>query len=136
MIRKDHRIIFTALGFLAVILREDVPQDKQAMRATSIARLIESFCITSVPDVFAGEYMPYTTSPSDIERLVEDYVAELHTNGSAPLTHDRATLFKMYELLTIQKLRHDQEAFYMLAHDDVIAGSVMRLAEEQIQWGE
>jgi hypothetical protein len=51
MTRTDHKAIFTALGFLAVILH-DVPQDKQALRATAIAGLIESFCMATVPEAF------------------------------------------------------------------------------------
>ena len=39
MTRDDLRIICTALGFTAVILK-DVPADNQALRATSIAELI------------------------------------------------------------------------------------------------
>ena len=42
MTRTDHQVLFTALGFLAVIL-SDVPHDKQAQRATAIAGLIEFF---------------------------------------------------------------------------------------------
>ncbi len=57
MTANDHKILFTALGFLAVILR-DVPQDKQAMRATAIAGLIESFCISAVPEAFGDEPAP------------------------------------------------------------------------------
>jgi hypothetical protein len=34
MTRTDHKILFTALGFLAVIL-DNAPRDKQALRATS-----------------------------------------------------------------------------------------------------
>ena len=51
MTRTDHQILFTALGFLAVIL-SDVPQDKRALRATAIAGLIESFCRSAVPEAF------------------------------------------------------------------------------------
>jgi hypothetical protein len=47
MTRNDHKIIFMALGFLAVILR-DVPRDKQALRAAAIAKLIENFCMDAV----------------------------------------------------------------------------------------
>jgi len=66
MTRMDYRVIFTALGFLAVILRNDVPQDKQALRATTIARLIESFCITSLPDAFANELSEQASHQEEI----------------------------------------------------------------------
>jgi len=55
MSRNDRQILFTALGFLAVVLREDVPKEKQAMRALAMADLIESFCRSSLPDNFEEE---------------------------------------------------------------------------------
>ena len=50
----DHRVLFTALGFLAVVLN-DVPQDKQALRARALAKLIEEFCAGELPEYFYGE---------------------------------------------------------------------------------
>ena len=55
MTRTDREILFTALGFLAVVLRDDVPHDKQAMRAMAVADLIESFCRSALPESFAEE---------------------------------------------------------------------------------
>ena len=57
MTRTDTKVIFAALGFLAVILR-DAPKDAEARRAMAIADLIESFCRSAVPEAFdhkAGE---------------------------------------------------------------------------------
>ena len=53
MTRTDQKLLFTALGFMAVLLN-DTPQDKQALRATALAGLIESFCMSVVPEAFAG----------------------------------------------------------------------------------
>ena len=135
MARTDHRILFTALGFLAVIIRGDVQGDKQALRATTIAKLIESFCQTSLPEFFASEPLSDSlgTSAAEISSLLENYIAELHTNTAPSLAQDRQTLLQMYELLLIQKARHEQEAFYLLAPDEVIANRILELAHEQIQ---
>lgn len=46
MTRDDHKILFKALGFLAVIVR-DVPADKQAARAQALATLMENFCFST-----------------------------------------------------------------------------------------
>lgn len=54
MTRTDQKILFTSLGFLAVILN-DAPKDRQAMRATAIANLIESFCRAAVPEAFDAD---------------------------------------------------------------------------------
>jgi hypothetical protein len=51
MTRTGYKIIFTSLGFLAVIL-DNLPRDKQALRAATLAQLIESFCASSVPEAF------------------------------------------------------------------------------------
>ncbi len=54
MMTIDEKTFFTALGFFAVIIR-DVPQDKQAIRASAIAKLIEDFCATSAAEQQAAE---------------------------------------------------------------------------------
>ncbi|MGB9154140.1 MAG: hypothetical protein WCD70_13760 [Alphaproteobacteria bacterium] len=53
MTRDDLRILCTALGFTAVIMKDVA--DNQVLRATSIAKLIEDFCITVVPEAFTAE---------------------------------------------------------------------------------
>jgi hypothetical protein len=64
MTRTDYKVIFTALGFLAVIL-DNVPRDRQASRATALAQLIEAFCATAKPfalgtyPVTRGEYAAF-----------------------------------------------------------------------------
>ena len=53
MVQLDQKVFFTSLGFLAVLITE-TPQDKQASRATALAGLIESFCMSVVPEAFVG----------------------------------------------------------------------------------
>jgi hypothetical protein len=131
MTRTDHKVIFTALGFLAVIL-DNVPRDKQAMRATAIAQLIEAFCAISVPDGFVSE-APEAARTTETEQLIELYIAELRDTGSAQLSHDRQILLGMYDLLLIQKMRFEQKAFFDFGHDDVIANRIRQLAEERLR---
>ena len=54
MTANDHKILFTALGLLAVILKDE-PVKHQATRALAIAELIESFCRETVPDAFGDQ---------------------------------------------------------------------------------
>ena len=131
MTRTDHKVFFTALGFLAVIL-DNVPRDKQAMRATAIAQLIEEFCAASVPDAFLSE-APKVARTAETEELLQLYIAELRDTGSAQLSHDRQTLLGMYDLLLIEKIRFEQKAFFASGHDDVIANRILQLAEERIR---
>jgi hypothetical protein len=125
MTRKDHRIFFTALGFLAAV-QSNVREDKRSLQATMLAGLIESFCENAMPGAFANE-LP------DIEPLLESYIKELRDTGSAKLNFDRQTLLRMYELLTVQNMRNEQKQFYISGHDDVIANRVLQLAEERIR---
>jgi hypothetical protein len=131
MTSTDYKVLFTALGFLAVIL-DNVPRDRQALRATTLAQLIEAFCASSVPDALASEAVEGART-TETEELLELYIAELRDTGSAQLSHDRQTLLGMYELLLIQKLRFEQKAFFESGHDDVIANRILQLAEERLQ---
>ena len=81
-------------------------------------------------NAFAEEHAPHETNSCDAEQLLAVYIAELRDTCSARLSFDRQTLLKIYELLLIQKIRRDQKGFYAAAYDDVIAESVLRLAEE------
>ena len=78
MTSTDHKVIFTALGFLAVILN-DVPKDKQALRATAIASLIESFCMAAVPDAFGGGADNFSNVR---ERMVDAIASIIKTEGT------------------------------------------------------
>src|SRR6266851_5727867 len=131
MTRTDHKVIFTALGFLAVIL-DNAPRHLQALRATTFAQLIEAFCAASVPDAFMSE-APEAARTTETEELLQLYIAELRDTGSAQLSHDRQTLLGMYDLLLIQRIRFEQRAFYASGHDDVLANRILQLAEERLQ---
>ena len=89
------RVHCTALGFLAVILK-DVERDKQALRAKTIGRLIESFCMVTVPDAVgvSNENIGDECDPASIDAAIEKYKAELIDQGSAQLPDDRETLLK------------------------------------------
>jgi len=128
MTPNDLRIHATALGFLAVIMH-DLPRDKQAQRAVAIAKLIEAFCHETLPEAFDHGHSHYVDSVAVTERLLDSYIAELRDTGSALMAFDRPTLLKMYELLHIRQLRHDQQEFYASGHDDVIANRVLLMAE-------
>jgi hypothetical protein len=134
MTRIDHKIIFTALGFLAVIL-DNVPHDKQALRATTLAKLIEAFCVASLPDAFVSESLD-TSRAAEIESLVELYIAALRDAGSSQLDYDRPTLLGMFDFLLIQKTRHEQKEVFASAHDELIANRILELAEERLRWEE
>jgi hypothetical protein len=79
MTPADQRVLFTALGFLAVIL-SDVPEEKQALRATAIARLIESFCMSAAPEAFGDKCVEDDASLRD--RVVSVIAAIIEADGT------------------------------------------------------
>lgn len=82
MTRNDHKIIFMALGFLAVIIR-DVPREKQALRATAIAKLIENFCMEAVGedlDLAPANTDSPLNSSSGLEHLFASLVNDNQNN--------------------------------------------------------
>jgi hypothetical protein len=85
----DRKIFFTALGFLAVIVR-DVPEDKQALRAKAIARLIENFCTTSAAEDEAADatqlFAPLTDGGKNekLQQAMEAFELCLTTDSTLP----------------------------------------------------
>jgi hypothetical protein len=67
MTRDDLRILCTALGFTAVVLKGEQTQD-QAERARAFARLIEEFCLLSMPDAFGSKAATADTTRSEPAR--------------------------------------------------------------------
>lgn len=54
MTSRDQKIIFNALGFLAVILKgTETNQEESAEQARKLARLMEEFCEDNVPAAYA-----------------------------------------------------------------------------------
>jgi hypothetical protein len=65
----DLRLLCTALGFTAVVMRgEKLPKKEGALRATVFANLIEEFCRASVPEALDRTGLPDHTG-SDPERI-------------------------------------------------------------------
>lgn len=130
MTRTDQKVLFTALGFLAVVIN-DVPGDGRAARATALADLIEGFCKTMVPDAFGLEGAPQERRATEL--VLETFIAEMHANEFARLSFARPTLLAMYELLLIQEIRFDQKEFFAFGDEDSIAERIVRLVDERLQ---
>lgn len=55
MLRSDFRVIFTALGFMAMAQKDGLSSIDRKARAIALARLIESFCYITVPEAFEND---------------------------------------------------------------------------------
>ena len=134
MTRDDLRIFCTALGFTAVVM-SDASSEKQALRATNAARLIESFCLVAEPDALGAglDRLDAEGDPDAIDRVIDRYKAELLGEDSAFLPSDRAGLLKMYDRLLMRKTRDEQRDFYTTAHNATIANQILQLVEKEIE---
>lgn len=130
------RIHCTALGFLAVILKDE-PMDQQALRARTIARLIESFCHVTVPEPWDSSNQNSDTENdfAKIDSAIDIFKMKLRDQGEAHLPEDRPTLLRFYERLQQRQLRRKEKHFYATGSNDLIANRILVLIDEEIEEG-
>ncbi len=122
MTRDDFRLLFTALGFLAVAMKGKKADGDKAKQVHAMAGLIEAFCRTAHPDMFLGEADEGAAElDAVIESLKEDKLLFGQMTG---LMADRERLYRVYARLL--------QRFRAYAPDDMIADEVMHLLEEEI----
>ena len=128
------RVHCTALGFLAVILKDE-PDDKQALRAKAIGRLIESFCLVTVPSAagVSNENLDDECDLTSIDAAIEKYKSQLVTEGSAELPDSREDLLKFYDRLHQREQRRREKHFYATGSADMIANKILQFAEAEIR---
>lgn len=133
MTRDDLRILCTALGFTAIVLKGE-PAENQASRAHAFARLIESFCFVTVPEALGvpNGHLGDERDPAAIDRVIDRYKAELLDQDCAALPTERGDLLKMYDRLLLRQIRREQREFYALGSADMLANRVLQLVEEEI----
>jgi hypothetical protein len=120
MRQSDFQILFTALGFLAVVMKGENAKNDGAKQAKVMASLIEAFCRTSHPDLFKGE-----AEEAELDQIIEDLKDEdIHITQLADLTGNKNLLYRVYDRLL---QRHKN-----YATDEMIAGEVSHFLEEEI----
>lgn len=67
-----------------------------------------------------------------IDRMIEQFKAELRNKGDALLPEDRPTLLRFYDRLLLRQIRREQKTFYATAHDDLIANRALTLIDEEL----
>lgn len=122
MTRTDHQLLFTALGFLAVVMKGEDTKKDGAKRATALAGLIESFCYTTVPDAF--ENFPEMDGGM-IDQMIDWAKAKMGYGEPAKLPDNRNLMIRMYRRL--------QERHRRYATDDLMADEIVHLLEEEIK---
>ncbi|MDD5586878.1 MAG: hypothetical protein PHY92_07990 [Alphaproteobacteria bacterium] len=122
MTRKDIQILFTALGFLAVVMKGENAKKDGAKQAKAMASLIEAFCRTTHPELFNNEI---NGDAAELDQMIEDMKEdERHIGPLADLTANKNLLHRIYDRL-LQRHR-------AYASDEMIAGEVAHFLEEEI----
>jgi hypothetical protein len=133
MTRADHQVLFTALGFTAVVM-QGTAGPEGAIRARKLARLIEEFCRAALPEACAPASGNPDVADEDeaLDRRIERFKADLQAKEEARLPEDRAMLLRFYDRLQVRQARRHQKAFYATAPDDLIANRVLTLIDAEI----
>lgn len=120
MTRSDFQILFTALGFLAVVMKGKKAQKDGAKQARELAKLIEAFCRTSRPDLFGNE-----AEEAELDQMIEDMKdEEFHITQLADIAGNQNLLYRLYDRLL---QRHKD-----YATREMIAGEIAHFLEEEI----
>jgi hypothetical protein len=89
MTRADLRVMCTALGFMAVTLKgEKLPKKDAALRATVFAKLIEEFCLTSVPEAITDEEANTASTLDSTAERMTDAIVEIYKDIGGCLPQD------------------------------------------------
>jgi len=131
MTRTDFKVLFTALGFLAVVMKGENANNDGADKARKLASLIEEFCIQ--PEQFGRCGQAASVASATINDMINQFKVELVEVGNASLPQDRATLLQFYEQLIVRQTRHREQHFYVMATDDMIANRILTMIDEEIK---
>lgn len=96
MTHIDRKTFFTALGFLAVLMRDGRAQKNGAVRVTAMARVIEMFCRTTHLDLFFDEL---SEADAELDKTIESLKNSHHVRQLLGLTSDPTLLPKLYDRL-------------------------------------
>jgi hypothetical protein len=119
MTRDELQILFTALGFLAVVMKGENANKDDAKQAKAMAALIEAFCQAAHPELFDDG-----AEAAELDRIIEDLKDdELQFSQSATLLADKALLCRVLDRLL---QRH-----HVYATDRMILGEIEHFLEEE-----
>ncbi len=136
MTRHDQQILFTALAFVAVLLNENGQnKSKTAHKATSLAKLIESFCAVHVQAPFSDSTVSLVeeSGAAEIDAAIDRHIQQLRQNEETHLPEDKETLLKFYDRLQQRKSRRMQRDFYEIATTDKLADLILHYFDEEME---
>lgn len=137
MTRYDQRILYSAMGFLAVVLHDGEGKDGHksshlADRAKFIAGLIEAFCKENVPAIGLMLDLDSDTSIEATDQIIAHHVKELREKHETILPQEREGLLRLYDRLSQRHHRREQREIYTDAGIDRLADLVLDYLDEEI----
>ncbi len=132
MFTNNLRLLCTALGFLAVVMKDGNGTCDGADKAKKLAGFIEAFCHEALPEEFGEEAQLSPFSDRYIDEMIDEFKRQLVEKGEAHLPQHRGTLIHFYQQLMARQLLRRESNFFSLAPDDIIANRVLALVDEEI----
>jgi hypothetical protein len=131
MKRRDWKIIFTALAFVAVVGKTKKTNSAELReQVLQFAGLIEEFCAAHVINVSA--VVSDEAGALVVDDIIERHVRELREREETRLPDDRQTLIKLLDRLQHRKARRTQRMFFGSATAARLADMVLKLLDEEI----
>lgn len=132
MTRTDQKILFTALAFLAVMIKDEKKtRMDETTKVRQFASCIETFCFETVGDAML--LPPLEAGTVQIDQLIERHIQELKRKENTNLSENREILIKLYDRLQQRKAQRLQRDFYVSATEEKLADLVLRLLDEEIE---
>ena len=86
MTRTDQKILFTALAFLAVLMKgEDTERKDEAQKVVTLAEYIEAFCVERIGDLMP---QPPEASAEETDALIKRHIQDLKQRHETRLPGD------------------------------------------------
>ncbi len=134
MTRYDQRIMFTALAFITVLLKDGEKLDEgSAQRIMKFANLLGDFCTEKVPPVVQKQQLANDGDATELDFIINHHVRELRQKHETHLPEDRETLLKLYDRLQVRKFRRMQGEYFAQATAEQLADKVLNYLDEEIE---
>ncbi len=127
MTRLDHKILFTALSFMTIVMKGKGDARVDAEKVMRLASLVEAFCQEK-----AATARDLSGDDASVDVMIDRYVRELKDREQTRLPDDVETLIKLHERLQHRKQRRTHLLLYAHATAEKLADLVLGLLDEEI----
>jgi len=113
MVRAEERVLYEALGFLAVVISGDDSQKDGAVRATALATMMEAFCHRGAKSIAHQPEKPASAAnDDDLDDVIEKLKGSAHIRQLICITEDKSLLVQLYHRLQ-ERQREQADATFI-----------------------